>query len=168
MIIENNITGCDEGVELRQSTNNRFYHNTFKNPQQVVISNYGYVNFWDNGYPSGGNYWGDHSGIDLHNGPFQNVTGSDGIGDDPYNIDENNIDRYPLMNPYWNPCDINHDMKVDMRDVGLAARAYNTMQGDESWNCHADITGPISLVPDGRVDMRDIGLIARNFGETYL
>ncbi|OYT39358.1 MAG: hypothetical protein B6U89_04275 [Desulfurococcales archaeon ex4484_58] len=25
--------------------------------------------------------------------------GSDGIGDQPYKIDENNIDRYPLMKP---------------------------------------------------------------------
>jgi hypothetical protein len=33
----------------------------------------------------------------LHSGLFQNVTGSDGIGDTPYVIDANNTDDYPLM-----------------------------------------------------------------------
>jgi hypothetical protein len=46
------------------------------------------VNFWDNGYPSGGNYWSDYNGTD---------SGGDGIGDTQYLIDANNIDNYPLM-----------------------------------------------------------------------
>jgi hypothetical protein len=57
---------------------------------------------WDDGYPSGGNYWSDYRGVDLYSGPYQNETGSDGIGDTPYVIDENNVDHYPLMNP-WTP-----------------------------------------------------------------
>ncbi|MGD8545421.1 MAG: hypothetical protein PVH12_04520, partial [Candidatus Bathyarchaeota archaeon] len=77
------------------------------------------------------------------------------------------VDSYPLMNLYWNPTDINHDLRVDMRDVGRAARAFGTEPDDERWNCHADITGPVPFNPDDQVDMRDIGLIARNFGETY-
>jgi len=60
----------------------------------------GYANIWDDGYPSGGNYWSDYTGADLCNGPYQNETGSDGIGDSPYIIDENNTDSYPLMNPW--------------------------------------------------------------------
>jgi len=36
----------------------------------------------------------------LYSGPYQNETGSDGIGDTPYVIDENNRDRYPLMAPF--------------------------------------------------------------------
>jgi hypothetical protein len=57
-------------------------------------------NIWDDGYPSGGNYWKDYTGVDLYNGPYQNETGSDGIGDTPYTIDANNTDRYPLMAPF--------------------------------------------------------------------
>jgi len=57
------------------------------------------VNVWDHGYPSGGNYWSDYSGTDLHRGAYQNETGSDGIGDIQYVIDENNTDHYPLTNP---------------------------------------------------------------------
>jgi hypothetical protein len=66
----------------------------------------GYTNVWDNGYPSGGNYWSDYNGTDLLLGSGQNETGSDGIGDTPYVIDANNRDNYPLMKPYAGPHDI--------------------------------------------------------------
>jgi len=63
-----------------------------------------------------------------------------------------------------NTVDINHDYKVDMKDIGPAARAFGTIPGDPRWNPAADITGPTTWVPDGKIDMRDLGLIARNFG----
>jgi hypothetical protein len=56
-----------------------------------------YTNTWDDGYPSGGNYWSDYNGIDVKSGSYQNETGSDGVGDTPYIIDANNTDHYPLM-----------------------------------------------------------------------
>jgi hypothetical protein len=56
---------------------------------------------WDNGYPSGGNYWSDYTGTDLYSGPYQNETGSDGIGDTSYDIDVNNRDNYPLMGMFY-------------------------------------------------------------------
>jgi len=61
-----------------------------------------FENIWDEGYPSGGNYWDDYDGVDNFNGPGQNMSGSDGIGDTLYFIDWNNQDNYPLMNP-WTP-----------------------------------------------------------------
>ena len=57
-------------------------------------------NSWDNGYPSGGNYWEDYTGTDNYHGPNQNLSGSDGIGDTPYNIyGGSNQDLYPFMEP---------------------------------------------------------------------
>jgi parallel beta-helix repeat protein len=87
------------GIYFDGGNDNRIYHNTFiDNSDQVRIS--ASFNFWHDGYPSGGNYWSDYTGADLYNGPFQNETGCDGIGDTPYVIDENNQDNYPLMKPY--------------------------------------------------------------------
>jgi len=103
IVYENNIQNNQYGIMLTESENNKFYHNNFiDNEQQVYIYTSGYVNIWDDGYPSGGNYWSDYTGVDEFSGPNQNQPGSDGIGDTPYVIDENNQDNYPLMEP-WTP-----------------------------------------------------------------
>ena len=69
---------------------------------QHVYTQSAYPNFWDDGYPSGGNYWSNYTGVDLYSGSDQDETGSDGIGDTAHEIDADNRDRYPLMNP-WTP-----------------------------------------------------------------
>jgi parallel beta-helix repeat protein len=102
----NYIIANERGIYLEHSKNNTFYHNDFiYNAEQVVVyweyPGY-YINFWDNGYPSGGNYWSDHSRIDDKSGPYQNETGSDGIVDVAYVINIDNQDRYPLTTP-WGP-----------------------------------------------------------------
>jgi len=106
-IIGDNITASnDTGIDLVSSFSNNIYHNNFINNTHQVTSD-GSPNTWDDGYPSGGNYWSDYNGTDMYSGPFQNQTGSDGIGDTPYIIDVNNTDHYPLMKPYpWGPHDI--------------------------------------------------------------
>ncbi|MDH5788460.1 MAG: hypothetical protein OEZ40_09245 [Candidatus Bathyarchaeota archaeon] len=91
-IYQNNVTNCSYGIVLINSSNNIIYHNNFINNTQQVYSENS-VNIWDDGYPSGGNYWSDYTDVDLNN---------DGIWDHPYVIDENNKDRYPLVNP-WTP-----------------------------------------------------------------
>jgi len=102
----NTISTNGDGIYVEfGASNNKIYHNNFiDNEEHVHIdTEYGaVVNVWDDGYPSGGNYWSDYTGVDLFSGPYQNVTGSDGIGDTPYFIDENNQDNYPLMEP-WSP-----------------------------------------------------------------
>jgi len=100
-IFENNISNNWWGITSYYSTNNKIFHNNFiNNPSQAYVESS--VDIWDEGYPSGGNYWNDYSGTDHRCGPSQDHPGSDGIGDTPYIIDSNTQDNYPLMNP-WTP-----------------------------------------------------------------
>jgi parallel beta-helix repeat protein len=100
----NNITNNLHGVSVDSSPRNKFYHNNFmNNNQQVYFFTFSDTNSWDNGYPSGGNYWSDYNGTDVFSGPYQKqLIGSDGIGDTPYVIDVNNQDNYPLIGMFSN------------------------------------------------------------------
>jgi len=94
------------GMSLAGSSLNTIYHSNFINNN--MQANSPASNTWDNGYPSGGNYWSDYTGVDLKNGPGQNLPGSDGIGDTQYTVHGSNIDHYPLMNT-WSE----HDVSVE-------------------------------------------------------
>jgi parallel beta-helix repeat protein len=109
VLSDNSITNSEYGIELYSlypgsdfaSYDNLIFHNNFVNNTNQAIVDLGSVgNSWDDGYPSGGNYWSDYNGTDFFNGPHQNVTGSDGIGDAPYHINANNTDNYPLMGAF--------------------------------------------------------------------
>jgi hypothetical protein len=71
------------------------------------------------------------------------------------------------MSVYWDPCDIDHNLQVNMKDIGKSAKSFGSMPSDDLWNPHADKTGTEPLVPDGKVDMRDVRFIARHFGDHY-
>jgi parallel beta-helix repeat protein len=107
---ENSIESNSQGIVLDlDATSNQFYHNKIiNNTDQVYDLWERFANVWDDGYPSGGNYWSDYVGKDLHSGPYQNETGSDGLGDSPYIIDANNRDNYPFMKPYG----VQHDVGI--------------------------------------------------------
>jgi len=97
--VNKNAVGIDINITDSSAHDNAFYHNNFiSNSLQVTSA--AQTSVWDNSYPSGGNYWSEYTGTDLLNGPNQNQTGSDGIGDSPYVIDVHNKDNYPLMGPY--------------------------------------------------------------------
>jgi len=103
-IVKNNIIG----IELTDGYNNLIYHNNFIDNKKQVTTNT--VNKWDNGYPSGGNYWNDYKSKypeskDEHSGVNQRGPGSDGIWDNPYTVYSSlevppNIDKYPLVRPF--------------------------------------------------------------------
>jgi len=106
--IENITANNRYGIFLYYSSQNSIYHNSFANNfGQAYVTPPDYANAWDDGYPSGGNYWSDYTGVDQYTGLSQNETGSDGIGDTAYIIDSNNQDSYPLMKPYpWASHDV--------------------------------------------------------------
>jgi len=93
----NNVLNNSQGIDLGNSRNNLIFHNNFVNNDAQASVTLGYANVWDDGYPSGGNYWSNYMGVDFKSGISQNSTGSDGIGDAKYVINQNNTDGFPLM-----------------------------------------------------------------------
>ena len=148
------------GISMYSSQYNIIYHNNFVNNSEQVYSDSS-PNTWDNGYPSGGNYWSDYTDVDLYSGPYQNKKGSDGIWDHPYAIDANDQDIYPLVEP-WTPIpsDVNGDGKVDASDLVDLSEAYGFKLVDDNWNYRCDFN------LDGKVDALDLFDLSKNYGKT--
>lgn len=97
------------------TVNNTIHHNNIINNTVQAQDATTNQNQWDYGYPSGGNYWSDfdepaEGAHDDFYGIYQNVTGSDGIvdngtaaggGRNPYVIDSNSQDNYPVIEPIY-------------------------------------------------------------------
>jgi parallel beta-helix repeat protein len=166
IIAENCIAkNTPHGIFFALSSDNKIYHNIFKNNLRQVCDlfwdgdpTFGSVNVWNQDYPSGGNYWSDYDGMDLYSGIYQNETGSDGIGDTAYTIDENNTDRYPLIRSHAFFGDVNFDGKVDLSDAAQMKAAFGTHPGEPEWN------GLTDLNHDEITDILDAILFAHNFG----
>ena len=87
-IKENYFENNTYGISLGYCWNSKIYHNNFIDNTKNAYDECN--NTWDNGYPSGGNFWDDYNGIDED---------GDGIGDTPYLLPgDDNVDRYPLGN----------------------------------------------------------------------
>lgn len=101
--INNTIYNNNVGLNISDSgfwKNHTIYHNNFINNIFCQAIDMLGAQPWNAGYPMGGNYWSDYTGVDIFNGPYQNWIGSDGIGDTGYPIGAVTGDGYPLMEPY--------------------------------------------------------------------
>jgi len=124
------------------SQSNVFQHNSFLSNMSNAWDG-GSTDIWDNGYPSGGNYWSDYAGVDAD---------SDGIGDTPYNIPGGDRqDRYPLL---YLRGDVNRNLIRDIEDViYLLNYVYKNgpapnppMAGDVNWDEVVDILDVYYLI----------------------
>jgi parallel beta-helix repeat protein len=98
---ENTFCENNQGIYCTKVSSNQFYRNNFvSNFFQVVFfksingqQSEPEINTWDNAQVSGGNFWSDYNGSDAN---------KDGFGDEPYLIEVNNTDYFPLMSQYTN------------------------------------------------------------------
>ena len=143
-ITNNNIISNNRGIYLTAFSDlNLFFHNNFiNNPTNAFDDG---NNTWNNDYPSCGNYWDSYIGDDAFWGQNQEMNGSDGVGDTPYNIfSGSNQDQYPLMIPYGMTT-----LSLDFRGglfkcSGVIKNIGNTTAFNVQWNYIID--GGIVLV----------------------
>lgn len=166
-IIENNISSNEDYGVYITSNYNSVYHNAFIDNNDDSTQGYdsGTSNEWDNGYPSGGNFWSDYSGNDDYSGPGQNATGPDGIGDTAYSIAgaSSSDDNYPLIAvdedkdglPYYEEIDVGTDpIRNDTDFDGLwdgwhDDNTNGICDTGETWGEEQYDTNPLSIDTDG-------------------
>jgi parallel beta-helix repeat protein len=155
-IVHNNVSYNKEyAVYLNRSRNNYIYNNNFiSNGKGAQVFDDPDLNFWNDTYPVGGNFWSDYIGFDNFNGPLQNIPGSDGIGDTNYTIDPDSKDNYPLMTPVgyciflyegWNLVSIPFTQPEtnlgivlnSIKDSFDAVQWFNISDGSDSWKHHS-------------------------------
>ncbi|MCW4002876.1 MAG: right-handed parallel beta-helix repeat-containing protein [Candidatus Bathyarchaeota archaeon] len=116
--IGNNKANSTEQLQVRiggffNQTYNRAPNGTTYMPP-VIEYVAGSANAWDNGVE--GNYWSDYT----TRYPNATQAGGTGVGDTPFYINENNIDRYPLMAP------------VDISDANAALCRSQNPQAEQN------------------------------------
>ena len=95
-IANNTIAGHEKGIYMIGVYSAHVFHNDFIDNDLHWFDDV-YYSDWDDGYPSGGNYWDNYTGNDDKSGPNQNLPGGDGIGDTPLKLGYYTYDHYPLM-----------------------------------------------------------------------
>jgi parallel beta-helix repeat protein len=118
-VISNVISHSAVGLYCDQS-GNRIYHNSFMGNNQQVSSP-GSANSWDDGYPSGGNYWSDF----RTRYPNATEIDSSGTWNTPYVIDASNVDHYPLVKQTAFPVSTLWDPSRDSYSAGNYASSWS-------------------------------------------
>jgi len=154
------------GISLEVSNNNTIVNNNFVNNFKNVLLISSLENTWNYQYPLGGNYWSDIELEDNFRGPYQNFSGSDGIVDKAFYIDENNVDAYPLIGllsefnicnnltlrivSNWNVDDINYIPSNGALKLSLSRPVENATFGFCQLRVtHVFISPPYIIMVDG-------------------
>ena len=166
-ILENSVMDNNYGLWLYWF-GDKIYHNNFID-NQIQAWDPWFPNtphIFDNGYPSGGNYWSDYIGNDIYSGPYQNETGSDGIGDTLHTFPDfpGGQDRYPLVNP-WTPAPpiqtwlFDSDFQYNLDDD------YGTVEGSGHLSGKATLSDE-NLSIEGQISLS--GALPSGVPEVYL
>ncbi|UCE37359.1 MAG: right-handed parallel beta-helix repeat-containing protein, partial [Thermoplasmata archaeon] len=151
-IFNNTISKSTRGINIWGSSfDNLFYHNNMIDNTDQAWDWTNNANQWDIGYPGGGNYWSDFDNssdgaYDDYQGANQDVSGSDGIVDNgtiggggvnPYVIDADSQDNYPLIEPaFLTPPEVILNLQATTGDS-----IVNLTWDPPSWDGGSNITG---------------------------
>lgn len=171
LILENNITNnhnpyvIGSGLIFWSSSKNMVYHNNFINntlsAEDATIETGGTFsgNMWDDGFPAGGNYWGNQTGKEI---------GSTGISETPYIIDSLNKDRYPLIQPFGPSFLANYEGEIAPPKVSVESplnKTYSktsislTLRIDKAFNWIGySLDGQSNVTIDGNATISDISI----------
>ena len=110
------------GVMVYGSSSDQIYHNNFvNNTVEYRLEQGNGTCEWDNGFPSGGNYWSDYDGTDQDH---------DGIGDTPYILNAllgaNETDHYPLMGTFSNFNTVSNEFVQIASNSTISAFNFNS------------------------------------------
>jgi nitrous oxidase accessory protein len=97
-VSRNNVTNNTNGLSITQSNVNVYENSFINNTHQAIIDANSTID-WDS--QQKGNYWSDYT----TRYPQAKQIDDTGVWNTPYQIDENNTDPYPLVNPYTNTSD---------------------------------------------------------------
>lgn len=159
IMISNNITSNQfGGMFLYNSQGNRVYGDNFINNgifgnNAQVWNGYNCINTWDNGYPSGGNYWSDF----LTRYPNATQRGTSGLWDTPYVMDPSNIDRFPLMKPF-----------VATTKLQVVARTFSTQSKIQGIFGQTSTVRIGANVTKGIYSVSSVQVTARDFANSIL
>jgi nitrous oxidase accessory protein NosD len=148
VVVDSTVVNNSVGIGFADMVSqwNRLYHNNFRNNIEDVRS-FGGVNYLDDGYPSGGNYWDDYGSVDLRNGMNQDQNGSDGILDQGFSSD-----NYPLANPLTS---VNIEIEGQEFVVEVSSNfeiiSWNLSVSEKSLRFF--VTGPQGTVSEARVNI---------------
>jgi parallel beta-helix repeat protein len=104
IISGNKISGCNIGVSLDETSNNKIFNNNFNNTVNIRTENINLFNTKKTsgknivGGPNlGGNYWAKPDGKGFSQ--THSDSNGDGFAEAPYKIDDINVDYLPLISP---------------------------------------------------------------------
>jgi len=128
LMVSNNISNSSNGIYLVSSSNNRIFHNNLMNNNLQAYDDRS-NNFWNDTYPSGGNYWSDFSPTcdDLYDGAATPQTTGlpDDICDVQYDVDGDSTDYYPLRY-LWGPPDTTPPAITNLQPPDSSTTGDNT------------------------------------------
>jgi parallel beta-helix repeat protein len=165
------------GLYVIFSDNNLIYHNNIVNNTVQAYIYSSDSSQLDNGYPSGGNYWSDYSGVDLNSTSTQDVPPPDGIGDTPYIIDSDSQDNYPLIVPVgeWVPPEditppvISSISVSDITDNSVTI-TWNTNEPSDSrvnWSVNSDLSDNMTAYSPTPTTSHIITITSLDSNRTY-